>query len=329
MITTDAPVRPSGDLDPATEIVTEIAERTSTRAVILCGSRATGDARPDSDYDVLAVMPLLAIPLRLGHLDAAARELESMLGVPVSINPLPSFRLRHPGRTLLVWKALTEGVVLAGETTPGGRAEIPSLTAQAARSYALSGLRYLLAHVDPSAPRFGWGTRAVAADVRKALLHAAQLQLLERGRYASSLADAARHLDAGEALELEQLVARADTVETWRRAADRLRSWVGSHEEQPRSRLADLQYLVLSVMSRRRPHPVVLVARRPLRVRLAGAVEHLVLSVRADGSIDRGEIAAAEATLPPYMRPREASFASIRDAVEREWPLADPLVGLW
>jgi predicted nucleotidyltransferase len=326
-VITAALARSSNDRDAATAIVEAIAGRTNTRAVILCGSRATGGARPDSDYDVLAVMPLLTIPLRLGRLDAAARELGSTLGAAVSINPLPSFRLRRPGRTLLVWKALAEGVVLSGHVSHG-RTEIPSLRAQAARSYALSGLRYLLAHVDPDARRSGWGRGAVAADVRKALLHAAQLQLLARGRYASTLADAARQLDAAEALELEQLVAHADTVDTWRRAGERLRTWVGAHDEQPRSRLADLQYLALSVIARRRPHPVVLVARRPLRARLAEAVELLTLSVRADGSLDPGCIAAAEASLPRHVRPLDAGFTSIRDAVESEWPLADPLVGL-
>jgi predicted nucleotidyltransferase len=327
VITADAPARWRSDDDPSIAIVAAIARRTNTHAVILCGSRATGEARPDSDYDVLAVMPLLAIPLRLAHLDAAARELESVLGLPVSINPLPSFRLRHPGRTLLVWKALTEGAVLAGDASRG-RTDIPFLTAQAARSYALSGSRYLLAHVDPDALPSGWGTERVAADVRKALLHAAQLQLLARGRYASSIADAARQLDAGEALELERLAAHANAMSTWRRAAELLRPWVGRHDEQPRSRMADLQYLTLEAISRRRPHPFVLVADRSVRVRLADAVQLLVRSVRSDGSVDRGYIAAADATLPLHMRAGDASFASIRDAVEREWPLADPLVGL-
>lgn len=327
MIAADASTRWRSDADLSTAIVTAIARRTNTRAVILCGSRATGGAQPDSDYDVLAVMPLLAVPLRLAHLDAAARELESELGVPVSINPLPSFRLRRPGRTLLVWKALTEGVVLAGDAFTGGT-EVPLLTAQAARSYALSGLRYLLAHVDPDMPPSGWGSARVAADVRKAVLHAAQLQLLTRGRYASTIADAARQLDATEALELERLAARADDLSTWRRVAELLQPWVGRHEEQPRSRLPDLQYLALSAISRRRPHPAVLIADRSVRVRLATAVELLVRSVGADGGVDGGHVEAANAILPRHLRSSDPSFTSVRDAVEREWALADPLVGL-
>ena len=73
MIAADPSTRWRSDADPSTAIVTAIARRTNTRAVILCGSRATGGAQPDSDYDVLAVMPLLAVPLRLAHLHAAAR----------------------------------------------------------------------------------------------------------------------------------------------------------------------------------------------------------------------------------------------------------------
>jgi len=327
VISAEASLGRRADAGPSAAIVTAIASGTKTRAVILCGSRATGGAQPDSDYDVLAVMPLLAIPLRLARLDAAARALESELGVPVSINPLPSFRLRRPGRTLLVWKALTEGVVLAGDASIG-QTEVPVLTAPAARSYALSGFRYLLAHVDPGTLPSGSCTARVAADVRKALLHAAQLRLLAGGRYASSIADAARQLDAGESFELERLAARADELSTWRRAAELLQPWVGRHEEQPRSRLADLQYLTLSAISRRRPHPAVLLADRSVRVRLAGAVELLVRSVRVDGSVDRGHVVAADAILPPHMRSIGPSFASVRDSVEREWPVADPLVGL-
>jgi len=326
LIAADPSTRWRSDADPSTAIVTAIARRTNTRAVILCGSRATGGAQPDSDYDVLAVMPLLAVPLRLAHLHAAARELESELGVPVSINPLPSFRLRRPGRTLLVWKALTEGVVLAGDAFTGGT-EVPLLTAQAARSYALSGLRYLLAHVDPDAPPSGWGSARVAADVRKALLHAAQLRLLAAGRYAPTIGDAALQLNAAEAIELERL-AGAEDLSTWRRVAELLQPWVGRHEEQPRSRLPDLQYLALSAISGRQPHPAVLVADRSVRVRLATAVELLVRSVGADGGVDRGHVEAANAILPRHLRSSDPSFTSVRDAVEREWSLADPLVGL-
>jgi predicted nucleotidyltransferase len=188
--------------DARTAIVTALARRVRARAVIFCGSRATGAARVDSDYDVLVVLPLYAIPSRLGALDAAAHELEAVLGAPVSINPVPSFRLRRPGRTLLVWKARTEGVVLAGDV-PAGPRTIPPLTAQAARSYALSGLRYLIANVQLADGVADRGTPRVAADVRKALLHAAQLRLLAGGRYARSIEAAGSELDPDDALELE------------------------------------------------------------------------------------------------------------------------------
>jgi predicted nucleotidyltransferase len=314
--------------DARTAIVTALARRVRARAVILCGSRATGAARPDSDYDVLVVLPVYAIPWRLGALDAAAHELEAVLGAPVSINPVPSFRLRRPGRTLLVWKARAEGVVLAGDVPARPRTTPPPLTAQAARSYALSGLRYLIANVEPADGVVDRGTPRLAADVRKALLHAAQLRLLERGRYARSIAEAGSELDPDDALELERLVAEADTLASWRRAAEQLLPWVGDHETQPRWRLGDLQYLVLSVLARRRPYPGVLLASRSVRVQLASAVEMLVRAVGVDGAVQRAGVVAASACLPRSVRTGDATFTAVRDALEREWPLADPLVGL-
>jgi hypothetical protein len=326
VITADLRSAGIGD-DVSAAILDAIAGRTRTSAVIVCGSRATGHARADSDYDVLAVMPLLAIPFRLGRLAAAAADLEPVLGAPVSVNPMPRFRLRRPGRSLLVWKACMEGSVLSGDLS-GARPEVLPLTTQAARSYALSGLRYLVSHVDPDADRRAWRSAQTTADVRKALLHVAQLSLLARGRYASSLADAVAQLDADLAREVEQLTSGADTLSAWHRTAELLRVWVGRAEEQPRSRLGDLQYLALSALSRRRLPLGVLVARRSVRARLATALELLVRSVRADGTVAHADVAAAEAVLPRHLRTGDPSFATVRDAVEREWPLADPLVGL-
>ncbi len=325
MIAADA--RPRLGEDAATAIVAAIELRLRARAVILCGSRATGAARPDSDYDVLVVLPLYEIPLRLGELDAAARELEKELGVAVSINPVPRFRLHRPGRTLFIWKALTEGTVLAGDVPVVART-VPPLTAQAARSYALSGLRYLLAHIEPEDRSSSWGAPGTAADVRKALLHAAQLRLLARGRYARSIIEALPQLDPDAAIEFERLVADTDAAATWRRAAELLLPWVGPHEEQPRWRLGDLQYLALCAIAGRRPHPGVLLSRRSVRVQLASAVELLVRSVRVDGTTDEAGVAAADASLPRSVRTGEPTFSAVRDALEREWPLADPLVGL-
>ncbi|MGZ4149473.1 MAG: nucleotidyltransferase family protein [Actinomycetota bacterium] len=321
-------VAPMG-VDPgaSASIVEEIGRRTKVRAIVLCGSRATGRALRDSDYDVLVVVPAVAIPAVLPKLRAAGAALTDTLGVSVSINPLPSFRLRHPGRTLLVWKALTEGVVLAGEVRPQ-LPRVPALEVAAARSYALSGLRYLLEHLEPGDLRDGRVPDAVAHDVRKALLHGVQLRLLGDGRYASSLPAALAMLDPSEAADLEEALAHPDRLETWIEARRRLSPWLVGRGLGRRSRIGDLQYLALSALAGRQPHPSVLLDRSSLRVRLSTAVQTLALSVQATDEIDPRCVEAAAGWLPRFLRPTDVTFTTVRDVVEREWPLADPLVGL-
>src|SRR5205085_10735605 len=43
-------------------IVDTVERQLHAEGVILCGSRAIGDARPDSDYDVFVVLPMWRIP---------------------------------------------------------------------------------------------------------------------------------------------------------------------------------------------------------------------------------------------------------------------------
>ncbi|MEP7225201.1 MAG: nucleotidyltransferase domain-containing protein, partial [Actinomycetota bacterium] len=254
------------NVDVSARIVRTLKEYTKVNEVVLCGSRATGQARADSDYDVLVVVPLLQIPFRLSRLNAAASDLESALGVRVSINPLPSFRLRRPGRTLLVWKALAEGTILAGTLPPVP--PIRGLEPVAARSYAMSGIRYLVEHLPPDLPVGEPLPERVRSDVGKALLHAAQLRLLDRGEYASTIESAITKLGASDAAEFARLMLTVDRLGTWRRAFQLLTMWLGRRDVQPRSRLADAQYLALSILNGHRLHPSVLFAPASVRVRL-------------------------------------------------------------
>lgn len=326
MISADLVASSGSVLDGSALIVEAIQRHTKVRAVVLCGSRATGRARADSDYDILAIVPLLTVPFRLRRLRLAARDLEAALGTHVSINPLPSFRLHHPGRTLLVWKALTEGTVLVGEPPPP--AGIPTLEPAAARSYALSGIRYLIEHLGPGDVNAGPLPDRVTWDVQKALLHAAQLRLLQHGHYASTIACAITRLDRAGSAEFERLSSTPDRLETWRRTAQLLTPWLGANDAPSRSRPADLQYLALSLVNGGRLHPTVLLGASSIRVRLANAAEMLAKSVDASGHIDAIYVDAAAASLPTFLRPAEPSFKAVRAAIEREWPLADPLVGI-
>lgn len=68
-------------------IIARIVERLRPEAIWLFGSRAEGRARPDSDYDLLVVVPDGAPEADLNPVDAY--EITRGLGLPVDLIPCP------------------------------------------------------------------------------------------------------------------------------------------------------------------------------------------------------------------------------------------------
>jgi predicted nucleotidyltransferase len=311
-------------------IVERLRSVTGSAPVILAGSRATGAAAPDSDYDLFVVVASRRLPRVIPALRVAAADLQGHLGVVVSVNPLPALRLRRPGRSLLVWKLRREGRVLTAP--PGftlGPAPPPRPTPAAAASYALSGLRFLTAPLDPRCLRNGGLPPRAERAVHKALLHAIQLRLLEGGRYAPTLAEALAVLPDAQRAGWEEAVRCAPHGTGWARARDALVPYV---KESPRGRAATLaanaQYVALRGLRGNFPPPVAIATRRSTGEGIARAAVLLARAVGPDGSIEESLVADARLALPPFLAPRDASWADIRDVVEAEWPHANPLVGL-
>lgn len=73
------------DLDPVlARIVARVVERFDPLAIYLFGSRAAGTARPDSDYDILMVLPD-AFPRKVHPFELY--ETTRGLGVPIDLLP--------------------------------------------------------------------------------------------------------------------------------------------------------------------------------------------------------------------------------------------------
>ena len=73
------------DLAPIATLVARIVERLNPEQIWLFGSRAEGRARPDSDYDLLAVLDDTASEASLDLLNAW--EITCGLGVPADLVP--------------------------------------------------------------------------------------------------------------------------------------------------------------------------------------------------------------------------------------------------
>ena len=303
-------------------------------AVILCGSRATGEAEQTSDYDVLVALPLHRVPSALGPLWRVSAELSECLGTPVTLNPLPAFRLRWPGRTFLVWKAFIEGRILLSRRMPSIHSSLfPTDVATARSSYSIAGIRYLLNELHPEDLAASSLPPPVAHDVRKALLHVAQLELMSKGLYASRLAECLALVEGDTGARLSHLAERTEQPDTWFAARGLLFGAARlTRPSMHRAVLENAQYAALSWLAGdRRPWRVVLY-RQSIPFRLANAAIALALAVEPGGTLDHVQVRAASEWIAPMWRSAarvsNPSWGDVRALVEAEWPHANPLLGL-
>lgn len=310
-------------MSPEEAIVAAARGAVGDAPVLLCGSRATGEAAPGSDWDVVVLLARGRVLRAARPLARAAAELERQLGAPVALRPAPAARLRSTDN-LFLWKARREGRLLAAP--PGYRlppAEAPALSAAAERSYLLSALLFLLGTVEPE-QLAGQLPPAARSGARKALLHIAQLRLLRSGRYAPRLGEALA--EAGEA-RLTEIGAALDRPEAWLALRDAI---VAELEGLPprSSRLGNARYAVLSAVGGRSRWRAA-ASSRPVEARLASAALLLLRAVGADGGIDEELAARASQALPPSLRPAgPQSWQKLRDRVVSEWPAAHPVLAL-
>ncbi len=94
------------------EIVERLVARFHPTKVYLFGSRARGEATPDSDYDVLLVVPDSPVPAYKQEMEACA----SLWGVPAAVDVLvwseSEFLRRMDARASLPATVVREGVLL-------------------------------------------------------------------------------------------------------------------------------------------------------------------------------------------------------------------------
>jgi predicted nucleotidyltransferase len=320
---------PPVDAEPAYRLIVEAVNAVVGRVpVVLGGSRATGQHTAESDYDVVVVVAAPRVPFALRQLARVARSLSVELGVGVSINPLPASRLKRSGSNLLLWKLCREGLLL--DAPPGFRLPTvsePITSDGPAISYLLSAALYLIEELDPGHLRADELPPAMQRNVRKALLHVAQVELFRQGRHAAGLGGAL--LALGDR-RLEAVAEAADGWAGWFGVRSELVRELAQRSVRPgigRSVWRNVQYATLSRV-RGRPRWWAMAHRRSVEVSLADAIVALTCAVEPDGRIGPTALQAAAAALPAPLRPPAPSWRQLRDVVVAEWKSAHPLLSL-
>jgi predicted nucleotidyltransferase len=318
---------------PSSIIVRSVREIAGDLPVVLCGSRATGEADELSDWDIFVVVPMYKIPLSIGRLRAAAGRIEKSLREPVSINPLPSFRLRWPGRTLLEYKLREEGHVLYAPRWFKLERQPPlSLNDVRATSYALSGLRFLLAHLSPEDLGGPVLSDLQARDVRKALLHTLQLRLLDSGSYADRLSTAIDQLESSSPLgqQAKHLAQIAHLPEAWFVVRNLLMNDVRlAQSSRMRTFVSNTQYAALSLLTGGRRALWALAEHDDISDCLAKALVLISSALLPGGLVDERFVQQVHQVLPERLLSSHpaADWTALRDLIEEEWGSAAPLVG--
>jgi predicted nucleotidyltransferase len=299
--------------------VTEMVARAAPRGavVLLLGSRALGNAEVTSDVDLAVVVPTWRLPATVRRIGPVRDELERRLGVPVSVNPIPRFRLTRAPGSLYLLKVRREAIILSAPLRFALRpVERPTVSPFAAASYVLSAALAVVEAVDPARCALD-GDAMLAHAIRKAVLEVAQLRLLDRARYASTLDEALEELDDDE---LRALARSAEAPSAIGRVRDlllcearrrplRVRWW-----KMP---VRNVQYALLAALRGRSRWRTAL-SLEAVEVRLARTLVRLLASVP---TIPQGDGATGA-------EERWSDWLEARAWVSTEWRDAHPLTGL-
>jgi predicted nucleotidyltransferase len=317
------------DAEPAYRLIVEAVNAVVGRVpVVLGGSRATGQHTAESDYDVVVVVAAPRVPIALRRLARVARSLSVELGVGVSINPLPASRLKRSGSNLLLWKLCREGLLL--DAPPGFRLPTVSepITGDGpAISYLLSAALYLIEELDPAHLRADELPPAMQRNVRKALLHVAQVELYRQGLHAASLEAA---LNALGRRHLQAIAEDSSLSDAWfgvrRELLGELRQLL-VRSNLGRSVSRNLQYAVLSAL-RGHARWWAIAQTSSIERGFADAIIALLCAIEPGGRISASQLQVAVTAIPAPLRPRSPTWPQLRGLVAVEWRSAHPLLSL-
>lgn len=171
------------------------------KSIVLIGSRAKGDARKNSDYDIYVIVSALSVPLIYKNIKEKEKRLEDMLGAKVSIAPLTLNRIRR-GNDLLLFKTKKEGITICGKDyLPSIKIDrVEDIPADELFSYLFSSVYFLAEPFDPE-NMSKIEDKEFIYNTAKSIMYCVETQLLMQGIYEAEGEDMIRR--ATEELDLD------------------------------------------------------------------------------------------------------------------------------
>jgi predicted nucleotidyltransferase len=320
------------------EICSRIIGKVPTKSIILAGSRATGQAIENSDYDIAVVMRTALIPFYLKRLKGIEAELSQKFGVTMTINPLPLFRIYHAKGNLFFFKLKMEAITIYGkdylkELAPGS---VSDISIDWHFSYLFTAMSELVQNFDPALllaePDEEQSSR-LTHDAAKAIIYCTQLYLLAKGCYeteAEALSSRLQELreedrsPAADDIELALAIRAGDSSQIpnplpfWFRARQHLLSAL--HKSMPncskdteelasifqatgkKAWLKNLQYFALTMILKKEVYWRCLITRQSIERKVQAALLWLMLSVTEGREINQAMLNRSCAILKGYAK---------------------------
>jgi len=174
------------------EIICNQLDIKGVKSIVLIGSRATGDAKKNSDYDIYVVVSTLSVPFVYKNIKENEKILEDMLGAKVSIAPLTLNRIRK-GNDLLLFKTKKEGITIYGKDyLPFIKIDrVEDIPSDELFSYLFSSVYFLAEHLDPE-NMSKIEDKEFIYNIAKSIMYCVETQLLILGIYETEQEDVIR-----------------------------------------------------------------------------------------------------------------------------------------
>lgn len=312
------------------EIICDQLDIKGVKSIVLIGSRAKGDAKKNSDYDIYVVVSALNVPFIYKNIEEKVKILENMLGAKVSIAPLTLNRIRK-GNDLLLFKTKKEGITICGKDyLPSIKIDrVEDIPFDELFSYLFSSVYFLVEHFDPENIQ-KMADKECIYNVAKSIMYCVETQLLMQGIYEAEGEDmirrATEELDLDDSILTDITLSHAvlngnflcmkDPIKFWSSArnyillvfqqlAERflgakskfIEDLVETYKRSKRSFIKNLQYSILVWMKERKYHLFSVFTEKSIEKYLYCSLFYLMLSIEENTGINEESLNNSYQTL--------------------------------